>query len=341
MCFSVLMIFMVLGTYLPARDTTVTVPDDSQRAMVSQRVGITDITITYHSPGVKKREIWGNLVPYDKVWRAGANENTTISFTNDVKVEGKELAGGTYGLHMIPGKEEWIIIFSKNHTSWGSYFYKEEEDALRVNVKPEEAPFLEWMSFDFTDRESHSVTAALRWEKLRIPFKITVDVEKIVLDNMRKELRSLPWWYWQGTYGAAQYCLDNNVNLEEALTWVDQSINVERNLLNSILKSQLLEKMGKKTEADRLKNEAMKSASEQELIKYAYSIPSTNLKKAEEIMLDSIKRFNSWLTCQALARFYNYYKEKDKALKYYQLALKKAPADQKEKIQAAIEKLKK
>ncbi|MGD2091236.1 MAG: DUF2911 domain-containing protein [Candidatus Aminicenantes bacterium] len=338
---TVLLILLVLGTSLPARQTSVTLPDVSQKAMVSQRVGLTDITITYYSPGVKKREIWGKLIPYDKTWRAGANENTTISFTHDVKVEGKEIPKGIYGLHMIPGQEQWSIIFSKNSTSWGSYFYKKEEDALRVTVKPEEAPFLEWLSYDFTDRESHSVIASLRWEKLRVPFKIDVDVEKIVVDNLRKELRTLPYWFWRGTHGAAQYCLKNNVNLDEALTWIDQSINVQRNFFNLSLKSKLLDKLGKKVEADQMMKQAMEIASEQDLTQHAYSFASTDKEKCRTMLLDNIKRFNTWTSYRALARFYNYFQEKDNALKYFNLALKKAPADQQEKLKATIEKLKK
>jgi len=337
----VLLILLAVGTSLSARQTNVTLPDVSQKAMVSQRVGLTDITITYYSPAVKKRDIWGKLVPYDKTWRAGANENTTICFTHDVKVEGKEIAKGIYGLHMIPGKEEWAIIFSKNHTSWGSYFYKKEEDALRVTVKPEPAPFLEWLSFDFTDRESHSVTASLRWEKLRVPFKIEADVEKIVVENLGKELRTLPYWFWRGTYGAAKYCLDNNVNLDEALKWVDQSISVKENFFNVSLKFKLLDKLGKKAEAVQVMKKAMKIATEQELTRHAYSFAATDKDKCKKMLLDNIERFKTWSSYQALARFYNYFKDKENALKYFKFALKKAPVDQKEKLKAAIEKLNK
>jgi hypothetical protein len=338
---TVLLVLLVVGTTLPARQTTVTLPDVSQRAMVKQRVGLTDITITYYSPGVKEREIWGKLVPYDKVWRAGANENTTIAVTHDVKVEGKVLPKGTYGLHMIPGKEEWTVIFSSNHTSWGSYFYKEEEDARRVKVKPVQSPFLEWLSYEFTDRESHSVTASLHWGKIRVPFKIEVDVEKIVVENLGKELRTLPYWFWRGTYGAAQYCLKNNVNLEEALTWIDQSIKVKENFFNVFLKSELLQKLGKKIEADQVMNRAKKIAAEPELIQHAYSFAATDKAKSQEMLLENIMRFKTWTSYRALARFYNYFGEKDNALKYFNLALNKAPADQKTDLKAAIEKLKK
>src|SRR5207249_10739214 len=126
-----------------SQPTELDIPRVSQRASVTQRIGLTDITITYHRPAVGGREIWGKTVPYGKVWRAGANENTTITFADDVTVEGKPLAAGTYGLHMIPDKEQWTIIFSKNATSWGSFSYDEKEDALRVSVKPHAAEAFE------------------------------------------------------------------------------------------------------------------------------------------------------------------------------------------------------
>ncbi|HZU44963.1 MAG TPA: DUF2911 domain-containing protein, partial [Terriglobales bacterium] len=123
------------ATLCSAQSFVLDLPRPSQQAVVSQRLGITDVTISYHRPLVNKRQIWGNLVPYGQVWRAGANENTTIQFTDPVTIEGKPLAKGIYGLHMIPAQDQWIVIFSNNHTSWGSFTYKESEDALRVTVK--------------------------------------------------------------------------------------------------------------------------------------------------------------------------------------------------------------
>src|ERR1700675_3029958 len=120
----------------PAQSFVLDLPLASQRAEVSQRIGVTDITIRYHRPLANDRKVWGGLVPYGQVWRAGANINTTITFSDPVTIEGKPLAAGTYGLHMIPNENEWTVIFSKNSTSWGSFTYKDSEDALRVNVKP-------------------------------------------------------------------------------------------------------------------------------------------------------------------------------------------------------------
>jgi hypothetical protein len=159
----------------------------SLKAAVMQRLGAdTDITIAYCRPGVKGRAIWGALVPYGMApgnqyskdqpfpWRAGANENTTIELSKDVLIEGQSLAAGKYGLHMIPGEKEWTIIFSKNNAAWGSFSYKQEEDALRVTVTPVAAPFQEWLTFGFEDLAGKSATAVLCWEKLKVPFKISL-----------------------------------------------------------------------------------------------------------------------------------------------------------------------
>lgn len=147
----------------------------SLRASAMQRIGVdTDITIVYSRPGVKGRTIWGELVPYDKVWRAGANENTTFEVTRDVLINGQKLPAGKYGLHMIPGEKEWTIIFSKNNSAWGSFSYKQEEDALRATVTPEEAPHQEWLMYGFENLAGTSVTAYLWWEKLKVPFEVKV-----------------------------------------------------------------------------------------------------------------------------------------------------------------------
>src|SRR5947209_20430462 len=160
-----------------SQPTELNIPRVSQRGTVSQRLGLTDITIIYHRPEVGGREIWGKTVPYGKVWRAGANENTTITFSDDVSVEGKPLAAGTYGLHTIPDKDQWAIIFSKNSTSWGSFSYDEKEDALRVIVKPHAAEAFEQLTYTFEDVKPESAVATLRWETLAVPFQIGGDLK--------------------------------------------------------------------------------------------------------------------------------------------------------------------
>src|ERR1700756_3377991 len=150
-------------------------PDVSQPAEVKQRVALTDITVKYHRPLLNGRKIWGGLVPYGKVWRAGANENTTIEFSDPVSVEGQALAKGIYGLHMIPNPDSWTVIFSKTNTGWGSYSYKQDEDALRVNVKPRAlAEVKEALEFDFEDLKPDSTAVTLKWEKLGVPFTVSI-----------------------------------------------------------------------------------------------------------------------------------------------------------------------
>ena len=146
----------------------------SPNAGVSQTIGVTEVTISYGRPAVKGRTIWGELVPYGEVWRAGANEATAISFSNDVLIEGKKLPAGTYALFTIPGQDDWTIIFNKTANQWGAFSYDAAQDALRVNVKPKAAPQQEWMRFSFTELSGDSAQAVLRWEKLAVPFKIQV-----------------------------------------------------------------------------------------------------------------------------------------------------------------------
>jgi hypothetical protein len=175
----------------PAQSFVLDLPRQSQRAQVSQRIGITDITISYHRPLVNDRKVWDGLVPYGKVWRAGANENTTIAFSDPVLIEGKPLDKGTYGLHMIPNADEWTIIFSKNSTSWGVFTYNEAEDALRVTVKPKAADVHNALTFDFDQLQPDSAVVELEWEKIAVPFKVSVDVHDVVQASLKKQLRNL------------------------------------------------------------------------------------------------------------------------------------------------------
>src|SRR5947208_980301 len=150
------------GAYLAQGQTLLVLPEASQRATVSQRLGVTDVTLVYHRPLVNGRKVFGGIVPYDQVWRAGANENTTIAFTDPVSVEGSPLAKGTYGLHMIPGTDSWTVIFSKNASSWGSFTYKKDEDALRVTVKPQPSEMQEALRYDFDDVKPNAATVTMR-----------------------------------------------------------------------------------------------------------------------------------------------------------------------------------
>jgi tetratricopeptide (TPR) repeat protein len=287
-----------------SQPTELNIPRASQRASVTQRVGLTDITINYHRPAVGGREIWDKTVLYGKVWRAGANENTTITFTDDVTVEGKALAAGTYGLHTIPDKDQWTIIFSKNSTSWGSFSYDQKEDALRVNVKPHAAESFEQLSYTFESVKPDSAVATLRWEKLAVPFQINVDVKAVVLRSIKNELRSAGGFTWAGYDEAAQWCLDNNYNLEEALKWEQTSIDNEARFENWETRSRILNVMGRKDEADKALATALEKASALQLYVYARGLQRQgNNKRAFELYpLVPGKDPNHWISHLALAR---------------------------------------
>ena len=287
-----------------SQPTELNIPRASQRAGVTQRIGLTDVTITYHRPAVGGREIWGKTVPYGKVWRAGANENTTITFSDDVTVEGKPLPAGSYGLHTIPDKEQWTIVFSKNSTSWGSFSYDQKEDALRVNVKPRPAEAFEQLTYTFENVKPDSAVATLRWEKLAVPFQIDVDLKAVVLRSIKNELRSVGGFTWAGYDEAAQWCLDNNYNLEEALKWEQNSIDNEPRFENWETRSRILNAMGRKDEADNALTTALEKASAIQLYVFARGLQRQgNTKRAFELYPQVPgKDPNHWISHLALAR---------------------------------------
>src|SRR5881227_2930718 len=233
-------------------------PDVSQAAEVKQRIALTDIKVTYHRPLVNGRKIWGALVPYGKVWRAGANENTTIEFSDPVSIEGQPLAKGVYGLHMIPNPDSWTVIFSKTNTGWGSYSYDQKEDALRVNVKPRPlAEIKEALEFEFEDLKPDSTAVTLKWEKLGVPFTVSVNDADQTLQNIRAQLKGRGQFTWQALDEGAQFCLTKNINLDEALRWADASIQNEERFENLSTKADILKALNRPDEAKAAWNEAM------------------------------------------------------------------------------------
>jgi hypothetical protein len=325
---------------------TLKLPETSQLAEVKQRIGYTDVTIVYHSPAVNDRKVWGGLVPYGKVWRAGANENTTITVTDDVKVENMPLPAGTYGLHMIPGENEWTVIFSRNSSSWGSYFYRKDEDALRVVVKPVGHEFTEWLDYTFKDRQAGSAVVALNWDKLQVPFKVSVDRHAIALRNMRDQLRGMPAFGWHGWEEAAHYCIVNKINYDEALTWINRSIAMEENFTNVAAKAQLLTLMGKTADAAESRTKMLKlleSANEAQVNAFGYELMGekdlTGALAAFKLNVD--KHPDSWNAYDSMAEASNAAGDKKASLGYYKKALSKAPADQKERIKNTITTLEK
>ncbi len=268
-------------------------PDVSQAAEVKQRIALTDITVKYHRPLVNGRKIWGGLVPYGKVWRAGANENTTIEFSDPVSVEGKPLPKGIYGLHMIPSPDSWTVIFSKTNTAWGSYSYDQKEDALRVDVKPRPLNGQkEALEFEFDDLKPDSTAITLKWDKLGVPFTVSVNDADQTLQNIRAQLRGRGQYSWQALDAAAQFCLTRNINMDEALRWADASIQNEERFDNLSTKADILKALNKPDEAKTVWNHALEIATAPQL--YTYGRQLQNQKKgseAMEIFKDVAKRF--------------------------------------------------
>jgi hypothetical protein len=268
-------------------------PDVSQAAEVNQRIALTDITVKYHRPLVNGRKIWGGLVPYGKVWRAGANENTTIEFSDPVSVEGQPLAKGIYGLHMVPNPDSWTVIFSKTNTGWGSYSYKQDEDALRVNVKPKPlAQSEEALEFEFEDLKPDSTAVTLKWEKLGVPFTVSVKDAEQTLANIRAQLKGRGQFTWQALDEGAQFCLTRKINLDEALQWADASIQNEERFDNLSTKADILKALNRQGEAKTTWNHAVEVATAPQL--YSYGRRLQNQKQnaeAMEIFKEVDKRF--------------------------------------------------
>lgn len=318
-----------------------TLPLASPPASVSQRIGLTDVRVDYHRPAVNEREIWGSLVPYGQVWRTGANENTLITFSGDVTIEGQPLAAGTYGLHTLPGESEWVVIFSRDTTAWGSFSYDEANDALRVTVQPEEAPFQERMVFAFDDVGSDSATLALTWEKVRVPFDIAVDDKAQTLASIEEQLKGLPQFFWLGWNQAATYCLQNDVNLEEAVEWADRSIQIEERFENLSTKSQLLAKTGDAEQAAQLMDRALEKANPLQIHNYGRQLLAQNDKERalEVFRLNASRHPEAWFIGVGLARGHAALGQFGEAARHMKVALEKAPEAQKAYIQGLVTQL--
>jgi hypothetical protein len=318
-------------------------PDVSQAAEVKQRIALTDITVNYHRPLVNGRKIWGVVVPYGKVWRAGANENTTIEFSDPVSIEGKPLAKGTYGLHMIPNQDSWTVIFSKTNTGWGSYSYKQDEDALRVDVKPRPlAELKEALEFDFEDLKPDATAVTLKWEKLGVPFTVSIKDADQTLQNIRAQLKGRGQFTWQALDEGAQFCLTRKINLDEALKWADASIQNEERFDNLSTKADILKALNRPDEAKKTWDQALGKAAAPQL--YTYGRQLQNQKKgteAMEIFKEVANRFPQGVFGYlAQARIKSAAGDFAGALKDAKQAQDAAPSDaQKQAIQGLIDRL--
>jgi tetratricopeptide (TPR) repeat protein len=332
---------LLFAGFAMAQSALLDIPRDSQHATVLQKVGITDIKVNYHRPLVKGRQIWGKVVPYDEVWRAGANENTTISFSDPVSIEGKPLDAGTYGLHMLPGQNEWVVIFSKNSTSWGSFTYKQDEDALRVTVKSQSAEFREALAYDFDDVTEDAAVLTMRWEKLAVPVKIGVNTKEFVQASLHKQLRGFPQYTWDGWDDAANYLLANKLSMDDALNYCDRSIQVEERFDNLFTKSKVLTAMGRKDEADKTLTVALTKANALQMHSYArqLQIDGQNEKAFTIYKENARKNPNDWIVHMGLGRMYSAQGDYANAAKEMRVALTGAPEPNKLFLQNYVKRL--
>jgi len=325
------LLMMTLSGASLAQSLVLDLPDQSQRAEVSQKIGVTTITIKYHRPLVNDRRVWGGLVPYGQVWRAGANFNTMISFTDPVTIEGQPLAAGTYGLHMIPNADEWTIIFSKNSTSWGSFTYDQAEDALRVNVKPATADMHNALTYDFDELTPNSTVVELKWEKVAVPFKVAVDVHSTVQASLKKQLRNLSQYTWMSWDDAANYLLAEKVALDDALSYANKSIQTEDRYDNEMTKANVLKALNRNDESETAKKKALELANPLQTHLYARQLQAEKHQdEAFAIFRENAKKHpDEWFVHTGLARIYSSQGKWDDAAREMNLAMAAAPDSQK------------
>ena len=359
-------ISVVLGCHfiLACAAQLITPPDGgNKKAMVGERIGITDVTIRYDRPALKGREgkIWGQLVHTGfgdlgfgtskaAPWRAGANENTTIEFSTEVKVEGQPIPAGRYGFFIAYDPNQSTLIFSKNSTSWGSFFYEPSEDVLRVNVKPVVTDKnVEWLEYEFINQTENSATIALSWEKLMIPFKVEVDLDRLQLESFARELRGERSFHpgWQSFQQAARYTVERNVSLEQGLIWAEQSISEpfvgNANFVTLSTKADILSKLGRAKEADSIMKKALPMGNMQQIHQYGRNllVQKRNKEALDVFKMNAEKNPNQFTTTMGLVRGYSANGDYKTALKHANLALPLAPNEpNKANVQTMIDKLK-
>ena len=327
------------------------------RARITEEVGITDITITYSRPHVHGREgkIWGSLVTYGfttpsfitnnntSPWRAGANENTTISFEHDVKVEGKDLKAGTYAIFMAVWPEKVTIIFSNQTGAWGSFYYEEKYDALRVDVKPVALEkSVEDLKYEFIQQREKGCTIALMWEKLMIPFNVDVDVDKIVVNRLREQVTSQKGFNQLNLVSAVNYCVNKNINLDEALSWAQRAAAFNSYTTQRALAS-VYEKLNRLPEADSVMTGALAIASVNQYVGYGRTlITQKRTDKALEVLLAAKKKFGDVAAVNNGLMFgYSAKADYKNALLYADKAMAQTPSpDGKKTLEGQIAKLK-
>ena len=325
---------------------------NNQKAAVVQYIGPVEVKIEYSSPAVhgpdgkdRRGQIWGKLVPYGLAnlvygngkpdpWRAGANENTVFAVSHDVVIEGQKLAAGRYGLHMIPGPAEWVLVFSKDAQAWGSFFYDASRDALRVTVKPRPHAYREWLTYEFAERRPASAVAELQWEELSVPWKIAVEnVNAIYLERLRQELTGANGWSSQAYLTASQFCVTNNVALEQGLAWAEAAAHMpyvgKENFETLSNLAVVLGKMGREANAQAVMKKALGLPGTTALEIHLYGrqlMLSKQVDAAVEVFQFNYARNGDvWPIHVGLVRAYSAKKEYAKALEHARKALGQAP----------------
>jgi hypothetical protein len=361
---------LLSGVSAAAQVAAITMPPDggNQRATVTQGIGLVRVSIDYSAPHVhspagedRRGKIWGKLVPYgmanlgfgtcgDKCpWRGGANENTVFTTSHDIKVQGQPLPAGSYGLHFIPDREEWTVIFSKDSTAWGSFFYDAKDDALRIKAKPAKSDYHEDLTYWFRDRKLDRATAVLSWEELEVPFDITVDNAKdLYADNMRRELRSSAGFTWVGWNTAANYCLQAKTHLDQGLRWAERSLDPSQggqvNFATLSTLADLQAASGLAAEAKKTRDRALHDPSAGPLDLHQYGRQLIAQKRTAEAMevfqLNAKLHPNAWPVNVGLARGYAALGQRKQAIDHAKAALPQAPNEgSKKALQDLIQKL--
>lgn len=306
-----LLLLIALVSFTAGSQQITTPRTPSPAASVSQTIGISKVTVNYSRPAVKGREVWGKLVPYgwnkqgfgnnnSAPWRAGANENTTISLSHNARIEGKDVPAGEYGLFFVVNADNTgEVILSKDSRSWGSFWYVPEHDQMKSKIQLRDIPFTEMLTYEFIGSTKNSAELVLNWEKKQFPVKIEFAVDDIVMANAVEELKGPTGFNWQGYTSAANYALQNKINYEQALKWADQAVTQNNAFPTLNVKANLLRAMGKTEEADKIMNDAIAIATENELNQYGYQLMNNNQHdKAIEIFILNTKRnpksANTW-----------------------------------------------
>jgi tetratricopeptide (TPR) repeat protein len=348
--------FLLFFMYTPATAQMMRLPESSvnYKCKTARQLGATDIEINWNAPGVKGREgkIWGtDIAPYGftvlgfgssvaSPWRAGANESTTISFSTDVTINGKKLAAGKYGFFIALYPDSCTLIFNKNTAGWGSYFYKADMDVLRVTTHQQKdmKESKERLDYTFAKQTANAVEVSLEWERWRIPFTVEVDLVNTTLDFIRTQMSGAAGFDPPSLEAAATWCLQNKVNTEEALGWINAATDPNLGGVTSFkvlsTKAGLLSKLNKKEEADKIMQTAMDNANVSEIHNYGRQLLTENkVKEAMKVFELNYKKFNgAWPTNAGLMRGYSAMGDLKKALEYAKAALAQAPGDEVKKI---------